>query len=78
MGLSSSPYVFSKISDFVVRCLVREGFEECVNYLDDFCVVSQTRVSCTAAQRALLTILRRLGFYVSFKKLSTPSRVSRD
>ena len=33
--------MFYKISDFVVRCLVREGFEECVNYLDDFCVVSR-------------------------------------
>ena len=42
MGLSSSPYVFAKISDFIVRCLVREGFGECVNYLDDFCVIGRS------------------------------------
>ena len=62
MGLSSSPYMFSKISDFIVRCLVRGGFEECVNYLDDFCVVSYMMAGCTTAQWALLAILLRLGF----------------
>ena len=69
MGLSSSPYVFSKISDFVVRCMVREGYRLCINYLDDFCVVARTESDCLSAQWALVRILRRLGFYVSYKKL---------
>lgn len=77
MGLSSSPYVFSKISDFIVRCLAREGFDSCVNYLDDFCVFSGNRVSCEAAQLRLITILRRIGFYISFKKLTPPAQVTR-
>ena len=77
MGLSSSPFVFSKISDFVVRCMVREGVEECVNYLDDFCVVSRSVDGCVRAQRILVAILRRLGFYMSFRKLSTPAQVTR-
>ena len=77
MGLSSSPYVFSKISDFIVRCLVREGFEECVNYLDDFCLVGRDEASCGEAQWSLVEILRRLGFYVSYKKLTPPHSVSK-
>lgn len=77
MGLSSSPYVFSKISDFIVRCLVREGFSDCINYLDDFCIVARDEKSCALAQMRLVSILRRLGFYVSFKKLTSPSPITR-
>ena len=77
MGLSSSPYVFTKLSDFVVRCMAREGFSECVNYLDDFCIIARSRQGCIAGQLALLSVLRRLGFFVSFKKLSAPSCVTR-
>ena len=77
MGLSSSPFVFSKLSDFIVRCMVREGLDECVNYLDDFCVVSRCIKGCVDAQRGLVGILRRIGFYVSFKKLTPPGRITR-
>ena len=69
MGLSSSPYVFSKLSDFVVRCMVREDFPDCINYLDDFCVVARDKNTCSDAQWKLVKILCRLGFYVSYKKL---------
>ena len=77
MGLSSSPFVFSKISDFVERCMVREGYDECVNYLDDFCVIGRDVTGCATAQQILLCLLRRLGFYVSFKKLTPPSQITR-
>ena len=77
MGLSSSPFVFSKLSDFIVRCMVREGWDECVNYLDDFCVVSRCIKGCVEAQRGLVGILRRIGFYVSLQKLTPPSRINR-
>ena len=77
MGLSSSPYVFSKISDFVLRCLVRAGYPECVNYLDDFCLLGRDALSCRDAQQMLVLILRRLGFYISFKKLSPAATVTR-
>jgi hypothetical protein len=73
MGLSSSPYVFSKISDFIVHCMVRGGLPDCINYLDAFCVVARTREECAKAQRAWVAVLRCLGFYTSFKKLTPPS-----
>ena len=77
MGLSSSPFVFSKISDLVVRCLCREGFTQCINYLDDFCMVDREVAACEASQRELIAILRRLGFSISFKKLTPACRITR-
>lgn len=77
MGLSSSPFVFSKVSDFVVRCLVREGHSNCVNYLDDYCVTARSEKECVAAQARLVAILRRLGFHISYKKLTHPAQVVR-
>lgn len=77
MGLSSSPYVFSKLSDFIVRCAVREGAGEVVNYLDDFCLVARDFESGCAAQAVLMAILRRLGFYISFPKVTSPATKTR-
>ena len=77
MGLSSSPFVFSKISDFIVRCLVREGFSECINYLDDFCLIGRTKEMCREMQWTLINILRRVGFYVSYKKVVAPKQMVR-
>jgi hypothetical protein len=77
MGLSSSPYVFSKVSDLVVRSMLREGYDEVINYLDDFAIVTRTFKEGWEAQKMLVRILRRLGFAVSFKKVTSPSQVSR-
>ena len=72
MGLSSSPYVFSKLSDFVVRCALREGVDRAVNYLDDFCLLGRSEQEVGEAQIKVVAILRRLGFFISFKKLTAP------
>ena len=77
MGLSSSPYVFSKISDFIVRCAIREGIGRVVNYLDDFCIVSTTLAEGCIFQERLIAILRRIGFHISFKKLQSPATTVR-
>ena len=73
MGLSSSPYVFSKVSDFVVRCAVREGVHRVVNYLDDFCIISGSYGEGRRDQQVMIAVLRRLGFNVSFAKVISPS-----
>ena len=77
MGLSSSPYIFSKLSAFVVQCLVRDCHNDCVNYLDDFCVVDRNKEACMKAQWALLAILGRIGFFVSLKILSLATTVTK-
>ena len=77
MGLSSSPYVFSKISDFVVRCAMRRGCSRIVNYLDDYCILGRSVEECVRDQQHLIAALRMLGFAISFKKLSSPSTSTR-
>ena len=77
MGLSSSPYIFSKISDFVTRCAVRESCTYIVNYLDDFAVLARNYVTCAADQLRLIHILRRLGFSISYRKVTSPSQTVR-
>lgn len=77
MGLSSSPYVFSKISDLVVRCAIREGVTRVVNYLDDFCIISSNYDTACRHQRTVVAILRRMGFFVSFTKMASPARMTR-
>lgn len=73
MGLSSSPFIFNKLSDFVVRCAAREGADRVINYLDDFCVIGGSEEDATRSQAKVLAILRRLGFYVSYKKVVAAS-----
>ena len=77
MGLASSPYVFSKISDFIVRCAIREGVDRVINYLDDFCIVSGAYDKACAGQRTVIAILRRVGFHISFSKITSPSTCTR-
>ena len=44
------------------------------SYFDDFFLVEQTKEKCTESMNTLLIVLRRLGFYISYKKLSPPSQ----
>ena len=69
-GLSSGPSVFNAISEFIVRCLSRRGFGAVINYLDDFIVVYPTLSECAAAQCCLISVIRQLGFGISYKKVS--------
>ena len=73
MGLSSSPYVFTKISEFIVRCARREDDCRIVNYLDDFCVIGGNLEQAVQHQLLFIKILRHLGFFISFKKLVCPA-----
>ena len=73
MGLASSPYIFTKLSNFIVRCATREAIDHIINYLDDFCIVGTSRLQTTAKQLKLVSILSRLGFYISHKKLQSPA-----
>ena len=72
-GMSSGPFVFNCISEFIVRSMARRGFFNVVNYLDDFFVVYPSRSQCITAQLALFRVIRHLGFNLSFKKLSPVS-----
>ena len=58
----SRHFVFSNISDFIVRCAHRHGIERIVNYLDDFCLIINTKKDAVYEQLTIISILRRLGF----------------
>lgn len=73
-GLRCAPYVFTQISNFIIRCLKRRGFVNCTSYLDDFLVTGRTREECWQAQQALINILRSLGFFVAWEKCVSPSQ----
>ena len=69
MGLSSSPFIFSKILDFVVRCALREGVDQVVNYLDDFCIVGTTVGSKVHSSRIPQIHLSSLARSFTFSRL---------
>ena len=73
-GASNAPYLFTQKSNFVTRCMGRRGFDQCVNYLDDFIVFGDSFQSCQQAQCTLISILISLGFEIAWKKCSSPSQ----
>lgn len=73
-GTRVAPYVFNSITDSVSRYLMAHGVF-CVNYLDDFLVMGADYQTCREAQLFLHATLRSLGFYISYKKVRSPSRI---
>ena len=62
-GLSSAPYVFSRLMRSVAAVLRRHGVR-CVVYLDDILVLGSSLAECQAHSRATLFLLSSLGFVV--------------
>ena len=75
-GLKCAPWIFSRLSEFVVRCMRRRGHNKIFSYLDDFLVVGDSRDECLAATEVLMSLLRELGFFIAWKKVvSATTRV---
>lgn len=73
-GLRCAPYLFTQVSNFVLRCLQHRGFVRATVYLDDFLVLGDTREKCLAAQSCLIHILRSLGFDIAWEKCVSPTQ----
>ena len=73
-GGKNSPYLFTQISNFVTRCMIRRGFPNVINYLDDFMVFGNTWEECQIAQLTLIDLLISLGFEIAWKKTTSPSQ----
>ena len=54
----------------------RQGFC-CYNYLDDFIIVENNYEQACTAQLFLIKTLRSLGFYISWRKLTSPTQYCR-
>ena len=75
-GTRAAPYLFNKLTDVIAKAMHRQGYT-CFNYLDDFLLIADTYEQCRTAQLALHDLLRSLGFYVAYKKVSSPAQVQR-
>ena len=71
-GLRYAPFIFTQLTDFVVRTMNRLGYSNVISYIDDFIVVETTRDMCVQAQAVLFTLLGSLGFEVSWTKCTAP------
>ena len=72
-GLRCAPFIFSLLSDLVVDMAHANGVVRIVNYLDDFIISATNSEECHRDQSTLLSILRAMGFAVSWKKVSPPA-----
>lgn len=66
-GLSSAPYVFTKIMKPIVSFLHKQGIC-CSIYLDDLIVLSKSRKQNHHDTNFCITLLNHLGFLVNFEK----------
>ena len=72
-GLCCAPFIFTQLSDFVVRTMNRLGYFNVISYIDDFILVEPTRDRCINAQAVLFELLGTLGFEVAWNKCAAPS-----
>lgn len=66
-GLSTAPYVFTKIMKPVVSSFRLKGIS-CVVYLDDFLIFGDTRSKCESNVQIVLNTLQSLGFIINWEK----------
>ena len=75
-GLRCAPYIFSKLSDFIVLISKFYGVPRVVNYLDDFLVIASTEEECLRGRNTVIEIMEFLGFDVAYNKVTIPSQVT--
>ncbi len=74
-GSSKAPHIFHRISQSVRRMMARRGLKGLVVYLDDFCIICDTYDECSRALNMLISLLRQLGFQISWSKVEGPTRM---
>ena len=68
-GLSSAPYVFTKIIKPVISFLHQQNI--CVMaYLDDFLIMAESKQVCRESTAVVVNLLCNLGFIINFPKSS--------
>ena len=73
-GLKCAPYIFSRLTEFIVRSMGRRGGQGVFGYLDDFLVVADSREECLSKLYMLIALLRNLGFGIAWDKIISPSQ----
>ena len=71
-GARKSPSIFNRLTQAVCRIMRRKGFTGIVAYLDDFFVCGDSFTDCLNAYNCLISLLRKLGFWINWNKLCDP------
>ena len=72
-GAKCAPGIFHKISQSVRRMMIGRGFHSVFVYLYDWLIIADTQAECQRALNTLLTLLRQLGFSISYSKMEHPT-----
>ena len=73
-GPKLAPGIFHRITQSVRRIMHRKGHTDLVVYRDDFFIISPSRAECQHTQMVLITLLRKLGFQISWSKVVDPTQ----
>ena len=74
-GLKCAPFIFSRLTEFVLRGMERRGHPGIFGYLDDFLVVADSALECREKLQSLIAFLRYLGFAIAWDKVVSPTQV---
>ena len=72
-GARLSPGIFHRLTQAVKRMMARRGYDLVVVYLDDFLIISQSKIECQKALSILIQLLRKLGFSIHWGKVVDPT-----
>ena len=72
-GSKLAPGIFHRLIQAVRRMLKRRGLSAVVVYLDDFFIKADSFHDCLAALNITISLLRKLGFSINWKKVIDPS-----
>jgi len=73
-GSKLAPGIFHRISQSVRRMLQKRGIVCSVVFIDDFLIVADSQDACMQAMNLLISLLRQLGFAISWSKVYGPTQ----
>ena len=68
-----SPAIFNKLFNAIYSIVCARGFDNLVNYCDDWLVISRTMEECHKTVLELIHVLRKLGFQINYGKVEGPA-----
>ncbi|XP_033730239.1 uncharacterized protein LOC117319560, partial [Pecten maximus] len=72
-GSKLAPGIFHRLSQAVVRMMAKRGFPNIVAYIDDFFLCHTDKTGCLRTLNVLVTLLRKLGFFINWQKVVDPT-----
>jgi hypothetical protein len=73
-GSKLAPGIFHRLSQAMRRMLARQGIFNIVCYLDDFFICEPTFRKCINSLNSVISLLRKLGFSINWKKVVDPTK----